>query len=75
MVLMVDQILLESMHEKIVCACVLLHLGRRTRIRGKIRICLTRILQGLLLSNLVYEVVNICPTTYLNLVEIAPIVF
>ena len=54
----------------------------RIRIRRKIRIrsrrfqvCIASKLRGLLLSNLVCEVVNIGPTTYMNLVEIAPIVF
>ena len=83
MALMVSEILFESMHEKIVCARVYqrVHFVRRIRRRKRrikserFQVCITSKLRGLLLSNLVCEVVYIGGKTYLNLVEIDPIVF
>ena len=82
MALMVSEILFESMHEKIVCARVYqrVHFVRRIRRRkrriksARFQVCITSKLRELL-SNLVCEVVYIGGKTYLNLVEIALIVF
>ena len=83
MALMVSKILFESMHEKIVCARVYRRVQfcaknskKKRRIKSeRFQVCITSKLRGLFLSNLVCEVVYIGGKTYLNLVEIAPIVF
>ena len=85
MALMVSEILFEFMHENIVCARIYRQVhfvqGRRIRRRkrqiksARFQVCITSKLRGLFLSNLVCEVVYIGGTTYINLVEIAPIVF
>ena len=49
---------------------------RKRQIKSaRFQVCITSKLRGLFLSNLVCEVVYIGGTTYINLVEIAPIVF
>ena len=81
MALMVYQISYESVRRKIACArpSQRVHFVRRIRkIRIKsvrFQVCVTNELRGVFLSNLVCEVVCIRGTTYINLVEIAQIVF
>ena len=80
MALMVSEILFESMDEKIVCARVYQQMDfvrrRKRQIKStRFQVCITSKLRGLFLSNLVCEVAYIGGKTYLNLVEIAPIVF
>ena len=49
---------------------------RKRRIKpARFQVCVTSELRGVFLSNLACELVYIGGTTYINLVEIAPIVF
>ena len=82
MALMVSEILFKFMHEKIVCARVyrrvhfVQRILRKRRIKSaRFQVCMTSKLWGLFLSNLVCEVEYMGGKTYVNLVEIAPIVF